>query len=65
MSNKWRGLHGPITAEAAERETDRLFDHPVRPMSPETRALFTRIVTREARNSAATPREVAPAHADE
>jgi hypothetical protein len=27
MSNKWRGLHGPITADAAEREPEaqRLF----------------------------------------
>ncbi len=27
MSNKWRGLHGPITAAAAEREPEhvRLF----------------------------------------
>lgn len=45
MSNKWRGLHGPITAAAAEAEPEaqRLFSRPPRPISPETRALFKRI----------------------
>ncbi len=42
MSNKWRGLHGPITVEAAEAEKDRLFDRPPRPMSAATRALMKR-----------------------
>jgi hypothetical protein len=46
MSNKFRGLHGPITKEAAEAEPEdkRLFNRPPRPISPETRALFKRIV---------------------
>jgi hypothetical protein len=45
MFDKWVGLHGPITALAAECEPEaqRLFNGPVRPMSPETRALFARI----------------------
>jgi len=65
MSNKWRGLHGPITAAIAEAEPDaqrlfgpsfdarqrqhtarRQFSRPVRPISPETRALMKRIETR-------------------
>lgn len=53
MSNKWRGLHGPITAEVAEREPEaqRIFSRPPRPISPVTRALMARItLPKEARN---------------
>lgn len=53
----YRDFHGPITAEAAEREPEaqRLFSRPARPISPETRALFARIavqkVVRDGRRS--------------
>lgn len=43
MSDRFCGLHGHITAAAAEAERDRLFDRPRRPLSPETRALFKRL----------------------
>jgi hypothetical protein len=36
MSNKWRGLEKPITAEDAEQERDRLFDRPARKPSRAT-----------------------------
>jgi hypothetical protein len=39
----YRDLRGPITAKAAARERDQLFDRPARAISPELVALFKRI----------------------
>lgn len=60
MSNNWRGLHGPITAEDArdEPKDEQLFNLPPRPISPETRALFKRVEVRDVGSEARRPRAV-------
>lgn len=47
MSNKWRGLSGPITALDAEAEKDRLFDRPAQQASKATVAALKRAEVRK------------------
>jgi hypothetical protein len=54
----YRDIHGPITAEIAEREpeTQRLFSRPARRPSPATRALLKRQEVEHARTQVSSSR---------